>query len=320
MVDPSNTNWLLVINAADFQKGWTQARLKAMLPAANQGSILVTSQYQDFSAFPDAKLLPTPSMSKEAAVEFMLRFAKRNESANELNAVEEISMMLGRIPIALEQAAAYVRTTGVSFKGYLILLHRYGLRVLPASFDHATDYKHSVQTVFKIALEAVRQQSLMARLLLEFVAFPSAESNGLLPLTMLATNPHGPLTNFTEPVRDSALMATEFLSLVRILHNYYLLTADHDGTTIHIQRIVQFATREDMTTKDRQSRIELWSSVLDFFLKGESNSSNWDFIENWIPHARSVAETVVSDGVDGVSSALFLERLSSFPGKQVRYD
>jgi tetratricopeptide (TPR) repeat protein len=320
MNESGNTNWLLVVDGADFQKGWTQARLKALLPASKQGKLLVTSQYQDFSAFPDAKVLPVDVLSAETAVELLLRLAQRDAlSKTERDAAGELARMLGRLPIALEQAAAYVRATGLSFREYKNLLHEYGLPVLPADFDHTTDYQHSVQTVCHVALEAVRERSPTAMLLLEFMAFLSAESNCLPPLMILVAPSHGPLFSSLGVVRDPAWISSELLRLVRILHNYSLLTADHDKATIRVHRVVQMATRGGLTADKRRAHLGSWSSILGLFLKGEANSANWDFIESWFPHARSVAESVVSEGATGDPAATFLERLSAYLEKHAQY-
>ena len=116
MDDEENADWLLVVDGADFQKGWTPGRLKALLPATRQGRLLVTSQYQDFSAFPRAIVLPVEPLSLETAGELMRQFAQRYTTPEaEQASAEELANHLGGLPIALEQAAAYVRTTGISF-------------------------------------------------------------------------------------------------------------------------------------------------------------------------------------------------------------
>ncbi len=320
MDDEANTDWLLVVDGADFQAGWTPARLKVLLPATKQGRLLVTSQYQDFSAFLNAKVLPLEALFPETAVAFVLRFARR-ESAPEAEraAAKEITGMLGGLPIALEQAAAYVRTTGLPFVAYRDLLRQHGLRMLPADFDTATDYRHTVQTVCRLAFEAVRDRSPAAWALLELVAFLSAESNCLQPITMLVVPPHGPLSGSLGAAQDPAWIISESMRLVGTLHNYSLLTADHEKATIRVHRVVQLATRDALTADERRARLGAWCSVLGFFLKGQNNSAHWAFIESWFAHARSVAEAVVTEGVAGEAAATFLEQISGYLEKRAQY-
>lgn len=320
MDDAGNANWLLVVDGANFQKGWTQERLKALLPATKQGKLLVTSQYQDFSAFPGATVLPVDMLSPKTAVEFVMRFAQRDAATEaEWTAAGELARMLGRLPIALEQAAAYVRTTGLSFEKYKNLLNQYGPPVLPADFDHATDYQHSVQTVCRLALETVRERFPTARLLLEFVAFLSAESNCLLPLSILAISPEGPLSASLKGVRDPNRVTPELLGQVFALQKYSLISANHEKATIRVHNIVQMATRDAMTVDERRARLRSWASVLGYCMRGQNNPANWSLIERWFPHARSVAEFVVSEGIDGTAAATFLEEISAYLEKHAHY-
>jgi tetratricopeptide (TPR) repeat protein len=320
MDDAENTDWLLVVDGADFRRGWTPGRFKALLPATKQGKLLITSQYQDFSAFPEATVLPVDPLPAETAGEFMRKFAQRDTTPEaERAAAEELAGILGGLPLALEQAAAYVRTTGISFSEYKTLLHKYGLPVLPADFDHATDYQHSVQTVCRLAFETVQERLPTAKTLLEFITFLSAESNCLSALSMLADRPDDLLVTHFGGVQDATLLTSNLLSLVGTLQKYSLLTVDHDKATVRVHRIVQMAARDAMSPENRHARLISWSEVLGFFLRGQNNSANWGFIEGWVDHARSVAESVLSEGIEDAAAAKFLERLSTYLEKHAHY-
>src|SRR5262249_55538560 len=156
------------------------------------------------------------------------------------------------------------------------------------------DYRHTVQTVCRLAFKAVRERSPTAWDLLEFLAFLSAESNCLQAILLLVIPPHGPLSGSLGTVRDLNWISSESIRLVSTLHNYSLLTADHAKATIRVHRVVQMATRDALTADERRARLASWCSVLGFFLKGQTNSAHWAFIESWFAHARSVAEAVDS--------------------------
>src|SRR5262249_10126057 len=163
---------------------------RACLPATKHGKLLITSQYQSFPTFLGAEVIPVDWLPPDTAVKFVEMFAKLEASGEEeRESLVEVAKMLGHLPIAIEQAAAYVRTTGLSYKEYKSLLKKEGLSVLPPEFDRATAYQHSAQTVCRLALDEVKKRCPEARLLLEFVAFLSAEADCLLPLAMLALAP-----------------------------------------------------------------------------------------------------------------------------------
>ncbi|MGK7916114.1 MAG: SMEK domain-containing protein, partial [Prochloraceae cyanobacterium] len=320
MNDEVNKDWLLVIDGADFQKGWTPGRFKAVLPIAKQGKLLITSQYQEFSAFPNAQILPVNPLSLETAVDFVLKFAGREITSKEdKSAVQKLAQGLGCLPIALEQAGAYIKNIGLSFQDYNELLHKYGLPVLPKDFDHATDYDHSIQTVCQLAFEAVQKRSPQAIILLEFIAFLSAESNCIAALTMLAIASDDPLTIRLPGIQDKTLLTSSFLNLTNTLQKYSLLTVNHEKGTIRVHRIVQMAMRNFMSKEELHARLISWSTILELFLRAKNQSSRWNFIEGWFAHARSVAYSVLAEEVNNDSVAAFLENISDYLNMRAHY-
>ena len=70
--------------------------------------------------------------------------------------VEKLSNTLGGLPLALEQAAAYIHENQYTIKQYLDLLRKHGLKILnTASAD--TDYEHTVLTTWKITFDKLEQ-------------------------------------------------------------------------------------------------------------------------------------------------------------------
>lgn len=321
MAAEDNKDWLLVIDGADFREKWTPARLKALLPVTRRGRVLITSQYREFAAFPGIVVLPVGVLPPDDAVALLVRLSTRESgSASERAGLHELAELLGRLPIALEQAAAYVRTTGVSFDGYKELLQSYGLRLLPSDFDHAADYPHSVQTVFLIGFESVRQKSPQAILVLELGAFLAADFNCLLPLTLLAAYPDGPLSTPLADSPDPALLTTSVLALVGMLSRYSLISVDHAEAMVSVHRVVQMAAREKMSVDLRKERLNFWASALGYYLRGQQKSSSWGFIRQWFPHALSVAKFVVSERLSTESATTFLEQVGAFLGSQAHYE
>jgi tetratricopeptide (TPR) repeat protein len=320
MEEDHNRDWLLVLDGADFRGHWTPARLKTLLPAAWKGKILVTTQYRDFSTFPKAPVLPVDVLSQPDAVGFLLSFAQREDAPDdERAAADRLAELLGRLPLALEQAAAYVRTTGSSFAEYRQLLHRHGLRVLPADFDHAADYQHSVQTVCRLGFDSVRQRSPYAMLLLEMAAFLSADSNCLFPLVMLTQQEQGPLAALVGDRPSKDVVASSIRSLVGTLAKYSLISVDQAFTVARIHSIVQMAAQDAMSADARRDRLDRWSSLFESYMHGQGHASTWSFIEPWFPHALAVARHVVREGFGTEAAAGLLVQVSSFLRSHAHY-
>ena len=99
--------WLLVFdNAPD------RASVAAFLPPAGRGRVLITSQNP---IWPPGQALDVPVLDAEVAAEFLV-----NRTGDpDRQAALELAGELGGLPLALEQAAAYIQATGDSLAGYL---------------------------------------------------------------------------------------------------------------------------------------------------------------------------------------------------------
>ena len=103
--------WLLVFdNAPD------RASVAPFVPPAGRGRVLITSRDQ---IWPPGKALQVPALDPEVAAEFLV-----NRTGDpDRRAALDLAGEMGGLPLALEQAAAYVQASGDSLAGYC---HRSG--------------------------------------------------------------------------------------------------------------------------------------------------------------------------------------------------
>jgi hypothetical protein len=148
--------WLLIFdNAADM------ASVAASLPPAGPGRVLITSQNPHWSG----RLLEVSVLDPEVAAGYL---ASRTGDPD-LQAAGELAGELGGLPLALEQAAAYIQATVDSLAGYLALFRhrRAGLlaRGQPAG------YSKTVASTWVLAFDRLRHTRPGAVGLLRLLAF-----------------------------------------------------------------------------------------------------------------------------------------------------
>jgi hypothetical protein len=149
--------WLLVYDNA------TQPHdLDSYWPKAGHGHVLVTSRNPAWGAI--ATPLPVGVLSREEAVAFLRARLGRDDPA-----APELAAALGDLPLALEQAAAYLEQTSTSITDYLTLLHERTGELL--GVGELTDYRHTVATTWTVSLEQVRAEAPAAEDLLTLCAF-----------------------------------------------------------------------------------------------------------------------------------------------------
>ena len=110
--------WLLVFdNAPD------RASVAAFVPPAGPGRVLITSRNQ---IWPPGQAVEVPVLDRQVAAEFL---AARTGDADRPSALE-LAGELGGLPLALEQAGAYMQASGRSIAGYLGLFRARRAEVL----------------------------------------------------------------------------------------------------------------------------------------------------------------------------------------------
>jgi hypothetical protein len=155
-------SWLLVFdNAPDLES------VRAFLPSAGDGLVLITSQS---ALWPPGQSVEVPVLGVGAAAGFL---TARTGDPDE-RAAGELATELGGLPLALEQAAAYVHATGDTLAGYLASFRQRRLALLrrgePAGYDK------TVASTWALAFDRLRQTEQGAVGLLRLLASCAPEA------------------------------------------------------------------------------------------------------------------------------------------------
>ena len=207
----STSPWLLVFdNAPD------RATVQPFLPPAGNGQVLITSQS---ALWPPGQALEVPVLNLDAAVHFLVM---RTRDSDRL-AATELAQELGRLPLALEQAAAYIDATGRTLADYLANFRMHRAELLARG--EPAGYTKTVATTWALAFGRLEQTSPSATGLLRLLACCAPEP---VPLRLLL-QPHQELIGMFGP--DIASVLLELLEdplaaddAVAALRRYSLVT------------------------------------------------------------------------------------------------
>ena len=146
-----NARWLLIFDNADHPQ-----LIKPFLPLAPQGHILLTSRAHVLDSIGIARPLDVIEMSADEAVDFLFARTGRSAAADERDAAFALAAELGYLPLALEQAAAFVTAHDTSFRDYLTSFRNRHLELLNEKGPVAGYYQASVETTWAMKLRADR--------------------------------------------------------------------------------------------------------------------------------------------------------------------
>lgn len=153
--------WLLIVDNVQAIEA-----MKELLPPARHSSLLFTIRQPTLGTF--AEIIRIERMTKEEGVHFLLRRAKQvrhdqsmlsledSVPASEHAAAEQLFAVMDGLPLALDQAGAYVEKTQSSFSDFLHLFQKYPLRLLHIR-DSYEEHSLSVAKTFLLTFEQLQQ-------------------------------------------------------------------------------------------------------------------------------------------------------------------
>lgn len=284
----------------------TDARaLEPYLPQGALRRVLITSRAQ---SWPNAQSEDIRLMDLEEATQFLIRSASqrqdsdssepdRAEALSDQSSARLIAELLGRLPLALAQAGAYILATGITLSAYASLLQKRGLRVL--SEAGPLDSHADVQTTWTLAMEQIARESETAAQLLKLCSFLAPDEIALADLT--AGHEHVP-----EPLRSGLVDELQLNKARALLRQFSLLEVGIGRVSVH--RIVQWVTRERMDPTEHATWLRSALRVVwQAFPDDPSDVRTWSDCARLLPHARVLTEREMSPG-DAPLAAMVLSR------------
>jgi tetratricopeptide (TPR) repeat protein len=252
-----NAGWLLV-----FDNARDPTEVRGYLPQAATGHVLITSRNPAWRGV--ASPLTVQVLERAESVDFLL---KRTGQADE-EAAGALAEALGDLPLALEQAGAYVEASGGTLSGYLRVFRRRHRELLRRG-KPSTDYPHTVATTWEISFQQVQQASPAGADLLNLCAFLAPDD---IPRDLFSE---------ADPLAfDEALAA---------LRRYSLVEVRDDALSVH--RLVQAVARDRLQEKAQRMWAEAAVRLVNrAFPFKQDNLQTWPRSARLLPHAFAAAE------------------------------
>ena len=150
-----NARWLLVLDNVEDSR-----MVAGILPSGHAGHVLVTSRHEAQVALTAKRTIEVGVFKPEEGQAFLAKRIDRGAlPAEESAAADDIVKTLGGLALALEQAGAYVRETGISLAAYADVLAKQLLKSLEKSDPEAGAYEKSVALTWLPSFDAVEKAS-----------------------------------------------------------------------------------------------------------------------------------------------------------------
>jgi tetratricopeptide (TPR) repeat protein len=277
--------WLLILNNAD-----ELALLADFLPGEGKGHVLLTTRAQATGRI--ANSLPVEKLEMSEGMHFLLHRAKLlgpDEPLDNVSRTLRISAQklveeLDGLPLALDQAAAYIEETECSLSEYLALYQSRRLYLLKRQSSVSADYPNSVASTWALSFQQVEQANPASAELLRLCAFLHPDA---IPEAIL-TEGAGELGPMLEPVVADPLLLNE---AIQVLRRYSLIKRDPEARLLNVHRLVQVVLKENLDEAAKREWAERTVRAVNRAFP-EVSFDTWASCELCLPQAQVCAELI----------------------------
>jgi tetratricopeptide (TPR) repeat protein len=308
-------NWLLVIDNLDHIE-----LIDGYLPERSATKhTLITTRNPDAKGIP-ARGLEVPLMSVNESIEMLYALSEMTSESDTVDPMaEKIVQELGYLPLAIGQAAAFIREVTRSFKTFLsdYRTHRRELHEFVSNGNR--QYSYSIASTWLMSFNHIERRNPAVAKLLQLLSF---------------LNPDGVSIDFlilgkSVVEEDLGIIVADSLKLAKALmelEKFSLIRWSREAKTASIHRLVQTVVRDQLSVAQN---ITLMSTVLSLcdlgFPRDRSNESFAlrrryerqiiiplsQFITLRTEQAADVLDSVgwwLSEGGEGANSELLMKR------------
>jgi tetratricopeptide (TPR) repeat protein len=279
-----------------------------LLPSGGQGHVLVTSRWSAWRA--QASPLGLDVLPRAESVAFL----RHRTGAADDKGLAALAELVGDLPLALEEAAAYLEETREDLDDYLELIRGrsrelFGLDDPGGGSDPDSDHRR-VATVWSVSLDRVHAQAPAAEALLSLCAFLAAE----VPRDLPARHPQALPDDLAAIARD------------RIAYNRALTAIGHyslatvSPAVVGLHRLVQAVIRARLGEAGERAWAEAAVSLVRAAFPNNSwEVASWPECERLLPHLLAVADHAERLGIAGEAVSWLLDRASTYLRERGQY-
>ena len=320
----THTDWLLLLDNVE-----NLTLVRSFLPddthhpdasGGHTGHIVLTTRLQALGTL--AERIDLEKMDLDDAALFLLRRVRLIEPEATLEdaggadfiEAKDIARAMDGLPLALDQAGAYIEESGCSLYDYQ---ERYRSQQLPllalrGQSVSASEHPESVAATWLLSFKEVEQRDPIAVALLRHCAFlhPDAILEEIITvgaadtgsaLASLATNP----------------MALD--SAIAILRTFSLLRRNAETRTLSIHRLVQAVLKESMDDATQRRWAEQAVRAVSSVFPSSEQVANWPQCRRCLPHVQVCVQHIERWNLAFAEAASLLDKAGAFVLAQAQY-
>jgi tetratricopeptide (TPR) repeat protein len=308
----NHQKWLLILDNTD-----DLTVVPAFLPPIIGGHVLLTTRAWDMQRV--ATRCEVQALSEEQGAILLARRAGLLTTEGEWGqlslADRRMAMVLahrlGGLPLALDQAGAYMEATGCSLEEYGQLYQTYQLALLQDRRSGVPDHPEGVMTTWSLSFQRVQEKQPAAADLLRLCAFLASDG---IAEEILTAQPDV-LGTILAPLGNDALQRAQAIEALR---TYSLIQRDPKEKLLSIHRLVQAVLADGQNEAERRIWAERAMLAVDAAFPWPEHAT-WKQCERLLAQALHVSERMEQDGLTTWEAGHLLHASASYLSDHARY-
>ena len=296
-------SWLLILDNADDYEMFFSARragpngsgvdgqLGQYIPECSHGSILITTRNKQAAVklTRNRGLIEVEKMHPTEASELLIN--KLENDTLDRSQIALLSSRLENLPLALAQAAAFIRENSISVEEYVQQLDRgddHLAELLCQPFEEVgrdSEVPNAVITTWMLSFNQIRAQCSLASDMLSLMGYFDRQR---IPKTFLQNRKDPEGDHLDDWQQSGASADLELEKAIGVLKAFSFVVAGKEDKTLNMHRLVQLATRKWLIT---EQIAKVWAEkallvLSDLYPYGRHE--NRGVCNEYLPHAYAV--------------------------------
>jgi tetratricopeptide (TPR) repeat protein len=280
-----NSDWLLIMDNAD-DLDVIRSIVEQNLP----GHFIVTTRALATGTLADR--VEIDSLPADEATQLLLRRArilKSNQTVAEASA-EDVKLashiandILAGLPLALDQAGAYLEETACGLARYEKLFQEHGMKLMERRGALPSSHPDPVAVTWKISFEKAEKSNLVASGMLRLAAFLHPDS---IPEELFRVG-----AGESDSIKPLVTDDFELEEAIQQVLKYSLMRRDARRKTLGMHRLVQMVIQDNMSDEERSQWATHATSVVNTAFP-EVEFDHWPECERLMPSAETCINNV----------------------------
>ncbi|WP_194757867.1 tetratricopeptide repeat protein [Priestia megaterium] len=260
-----NKNWLLILdNCNEINE------IQGYLPNTQKDKIIITSRNPDWDYI--AKVFEINVLEREESKALLCRSTIHLDNES----IGELCELLGDLPLAVEQAGAYIKENRISVKAYIERFKKYRVELLKRG--QPFNYKNTVASTWELAVISIKERFPHILEFLHLFAFLGPDK---IPMDKIKKG------KSVFPQELSKILSHDLYydEMVGAFRKYSLLNVI-DSNTFSVHRLVQTIIMESLSQEVKEKWINIALDLMEaVYVFEQFRPETWEEANALLPHA-----------------------------------